>query len=132
MGKSKSHSNKHPPSFWRRYWQNYNLSIVLFILFFLSWAAQFIVELQQVAQQARDHGQDFEWSQFWVQFWSSTLQNWQSEFLQLFTFVVLTSFLIHKNSHESKDSEERIEKKIDELLAMTSKGKSSHQDRSES
>ena len=80
------------------------------LLIFFSWMAQFIVEIQEVKQSAVDHGQVFEWSNFWVKFWSSTLQNWQSKFLQLFTFVVLTAYLIHKNSHESRDSEERIEK----------------------
>jgi hypothetical protein len=36
------------------------------------------------------------------------MENWQSEFLQLLTFVVLTSFLIHRGSHESKDTDEEM------------------------
>lgn len=100
----------------QKIWKNYNLSITLLILFILSWLGQFFVELRQVSQEAEQHGRLFEWSNFWIQFWSSTLQNWQSEFLQLLTFVVLTSFLIHKNSHESKDSQERLENKIDQIL----------------
>ncbi len=92
----------------KKFWKNYNLSIVLGILFLLSWGAQFFVELKEVAKEAETHGTPFQWSDFWIKFWSSTLQNWRSEFLQLLTFVVLTSFLIHKNSHESKDSDERI------------------------
>jgi hypothetical protein len=100
----------------KKIWTNYNLSIVLALLFAVSWLGQFFVELRQVTQEAQQHGKAFEWGNFWVQFWSSTLQNWQSEFLQLFTFVVLTSFLIHKNSHESKDSQERLERKVDEIL----------------
>ena len=59
------------------------------ILFVLSWAGQFFVELRLVTEDAEQHGRVFEWGSFWVQFWSSTLQNWQSEFLQLLTFVVL-------------------------------------------
>jgi hypothetical protein len=39
------------------------------------------------------------------------LENWQSEFLQLLAFVVLTAFLIHRGSHESRDG-------ADELKAM--------------
>ena len=46
-------------------------------------------------------------------FLSATFENWQSEFLQLFTMVVLTAYLIHKGSHESKDTDERV----DEVLA---------------
>ncbi len=104
-------------------WQNYSLSLVLLILFLLSWIAQFTVQLQEVANEAMIHGSPFQWSDFWIKFWSSTLQNWQSEFLQLFTFVVLTAYLIHKNSHESKDSDERIEKKLDQILNLLSKNK---------
>jgi hypothetical protein len=97
-------------------WKNYSLSIVLLFLFLASWTAQFFVQMQEVKQEALDHGKVFEWSDLGVKFWSSTLENWQSEFLQLFTFVVLTAYLIHKNSHESRDSDERLEKKIDKIL----------------
>ena len=52
----------------------------------------------------------------------ATFENWQSEFLQLFTFVVLTTFLVHRRSHESPDTDydteaslRRIEAKIDGL-----------------
>ena len=100
----------------KKMWKEYNLSIVLAILFLVSWIGQFFVQLKQVSLEAQQQKTFFEWENFWIQFWSSTLENWQSEFLQLLTFVVLTSFLIHKNSHESKDSQDRLEKKVDEIL----------------
>jgi hypothetical protein len=49
----------------------------------------------------------------------ATLENWQSEFLQLFCMVVFTAFLIHKGSAESKDSDEKTEaslRRIEEKL----------------
>ena len=49
----------------------------------------------------------------------STFENWQSEFLQLFSFVVLAALYIHKGSAESKDGEEKIEaslRRIEEHL----------------
>jgi hypothetical protein len=52
------------------------------------------------------------------EFAASTFENWQSEFLQLLTMVVFTAFLIHKGSAESKDSNDRIEAKLDELERM--------------
>jgi hypothetical protein len=101
---------------------NYGLSIVLAILFFASWIGQFIAELSVSKEEATQHGQSFEWGQFWPQFWQSTLENWQSEFLQLLTFVILTAYLIHRGSAESKDSDEemqaalsRIEARLDQL-----------------
>jgi hypothetical protein len=39
---------------------------------------------------------------------AATFENWQSEFLQLFTMVILTAFLIHKGSSESKDSDDEM------------------------
>lgn len=104
---------------------NYGLTIVLAILFMTSWITQsyagwkqFSAEQQQHGQQAKLAGEDgYLWD--WL---AKTMENWQSEFLQLLTFVVLTSFLIHKGSHESRDEDdkteerlERIEKKLDSL-----------------
>ena len=57
-----------------------------------------------------------------MEFGQSTLENWQSEFLQLFSFVVFSAVLIHRGSAESRDGDDRmeetlqrIEKKLDEL-----------------
>ena len=36
-------------------------------------------------------------------FLEATMENWESEFLQMFAFVVLTAFLFQKGSAESKD-----------------------------
>jgi hypothetical protein len=52
---------------------------------------------------------------FLVAFGQSTLENWQSEFLQLFSFVVLSAVLIHRGSAESKDSDERMERTLQEI-----------------
>jgi hypothetical protein len=100
------------------------LAVVLAALFLASWIAQFIVEIVVVRNEAESHAESFSWGEFWPHFWQSTLENWQSEFLQLLTFVVLTSYLIFRGSPESKDSDdemqatlERIEAKVDELQA---------------
>jgi hypothetical protein len=44
-------------------------------------------------------------------------ENWQSEFLQLFSFVVLAAVFIHHGSAESKDSDDRMEAKIDRIVS---------------
>lgn len=46
---------------------------------------------------------------FITEFGQSTLENWQSEFLQLFAFVVLAALYVHRGSAESKDSDDRME-----------------------
>jgi hypothetical protein len=107
----------------RRGWlKNHLLTIVLSGLFLMSWLGQFAAQLVDVGNQARDHGRHFTWGEFWPQFLSATFQNWQSEFLQLFTFVVLTGYLIHRNSAESPDSDDEIKAMLEELLARTEPG----------
>jgi len=106
-------------------WRNYGLSITLAALFLLSWGVQtwtgwqeFVAEQEQHQQQAEPFGDDgyiWRWGE-------ATFENWQSEFLQLFTFVVLTTFLVHRKSHESPDTDydtesalRRIEAQLQEL-----------------
>ena len=99
----------------RRIWANFGLSLVLCVLFFVTWAAHGIVEWQEFAQQQRTHGETTTASGFVVAYGQSTLENWQSEFLQLFSFVVLAAALIHHGSAESRDSEDRIEQMLQDI-----------------
>jgi len=55
-------------------------------------------------------------SDFWPQFLASTLENWQSEFLQLVWQAVGLAMLFFWGSSQSKESDERLEAKIDRLL----------------
>jgi hypothetical protein len=87
---------------------------------------QGVSEWQAYADQQRAHNEPVEAGGFIVEFGQSTLENWQSEFLQLFSFVVFSAGLIHRGSAESKDGDDRmeealgrIEKKLDELEART-------------
>lgn len=89
----------------RRLLKDYGLSITLAALFLASWLGQFIA-------QGVEHGNK---KGFWPAFWQATLENWQSEFLQLFAMVVLTALLLHRGSAESRDSNDRLEQKIDAI-----------------
>ena len=97
----------------RRTWANFGLSIALAVLFFVSWGGQAVAEWGAYRHEQQDHNEPVQVSEYLVQFGQSTLENWQSEFLQLFSFVVLAALLIHRGSAESKDSDDRIEAKID-------------------
>jgi hypothetical protein len=98
--------------------RNYGLSLVLASLFIVSWLVQsvagwveFVSEQAQHQEAASLFGQDgYVWT--WLQ---ATFENWQSEFLQLFAFVVLTTFLIHRHSHESRDSQDQMQREIREI-----------------
>ena len=93
-------------------WRSYNLSIVLAALFLTSWIGQAVFQWIEVTNEAQAHGQASTLTEFIPAFFSATFENWQSEFLQLFTMVVLTSFLIHRGSHESKDQDEKVDQTL--------------------
>lgn len=100
----------------RRIWRSFGLSIAFCALFLLSWIAQGVTEWSEYQAEQRTHGEESSVSGYIVTFGQSTLENWQSEFLQLFAFVVLSAVLIHRGSAESKDSTDRMEGKIDAII----------------
>jgi hypothetical protein len=108
----------------KKTWLYFGLSISLAVLFFVSWIGQGFAEWQVYSDDQRVHGEPVDVGGYIVQFAQSTFENWQSEFLQLFSFVVLAALLIHRGSAESKDSDEemqrsldRIERRLEELTA---------------
>ena len=96
----------------RNKWRNFGLSIAFCLLFFISWIAHGVVEWADYAEQQHEHHEQPTVAGFVVAFGESTLENWQSEFLQLFSFVVLSALLIHKGSAESKDSDEELLERV--------------------
>ena len=109
----------------RAIWHNYGLSITLIVLFTVSWALQTWMGWVEFVAEQEEHGQvaeAFGPSGYFWRWGQATFENWQSEFLQVFVFVVLTTFLIHKKSHESPDTDydteaslRRIEAKLQDL-----------------
>ena len=102
-------------------WKDFGLSIVLAILFLSTWLGQGISEWQTFTDEQRSHNQPVAVGDFTSEFLQSTLENWQSEFLQLFSFVVLSAVLIHRGSAESKDSDERMEAALKRIEARLEK-----------
>jgi hypothetical protein len=103
----------------RPVWREFSLGLVLMLLFFGTWIGQGITQWQVFTDEQREHGQSVGVGDFLAHFGQSTLENWQSEFLQLFSFVVLAALYIHKGSAESKDSDEKMEaslRRIEEHL----------------
>jgi hypothetical protein len=93
----------------RSIWRDFGLGLGLMVLFFSTWIAHVIAEWQVYTDQAFARGEPTSIGDFLGEFSQSTLENWQSEFLQLFAFVVLAALYVHKGSAESKDSDDRVE-----------------------
>lgn len=92
----------------KKIFKNYGLTIVLTLLFLGAWIFQGVFQYQHEYSEALQEGKQYTMEDFGNSFLASTFENWQSEFLQLGSMVILTSFLIHKGSPQSKDSEEEM------------------------
>ena len=57
-------------------------------------------------------------SEYAIEVGRDTLENWQSEFLQLLWQIVGLAYFLYVGSPASKENDDRIEAKIDELLRM--------------
>ena len=82
-----------------------SLLIVMSIIFFGSWFAQSVTGWTEFNTLQTDHGeQTVSWLSYIgsADFWEATLQNWQSEFLAVGSFVAITVFLRQRGSPESK------------------------------
>jgi uncharacterized protein DUF6766 len=82
-----------------------SLIIIMAIVFVGAWFAQSVTGWTDFNQEQQSHGDP---SVSWLSyvgssnFWESTFQNWQSEFLAVGSFAVLTIFLRQRGSPESK------------------------------
>lgn len=57
-----------------------------------------------------------EFSGYFVEMMRDTLENWQSEFLQLLWQVAGLALLLHVGSPQSKEGDDRMEAKLDAIL----------------
>jgi hypothetical protein len=111
----------------RRLWRNHGLSLTVAVLFLGSWVLQTLLGWGEFSTEQEALGQDPEVFGPDGYLWSwgrATFENWQSEFLQVFVFIVITTFLVHRHSHESPDTDyqteaalRRIEARLDGLEA---------------
>jgi len=89
----------------RRFLHDNGLSLVLAAMFLVFWIAQSLVGHHEYNQEQQGHGQSqITYSQYLRTgaFVEATAENWESEFLQMFFYVLLTAFLVQKGSAESK------------------------------
>ena len=100
----------------RRILRENGLAIVWLGLFFLTLIfGQSFVGQREYNNEQKAHGRPEAGYVEYLQsahFVEATMENWESEFLQMFLFVVLTVFLYQKGSAESKklDEEEEVDR----------------------
>ena len=67
-------------------------------------------------QEQQEHKQPVQIGGYFNETMRDTMENWQSEFLQLIWQVVGLSLLWYVGSSQSKESDDRLEEKIDLLI----------------
>lgn len=100
------------------FWYENSLTIVFFILFLVSLGGQFFTGLKEYNNDLKDDNYPAITASEYItsgHFISSTFENWESEFLQMALFVILTRSLRQKGSSESKklNEEEEVDKEPD-------------------
>ena len=90
----------------RRFWRYNGLSIVLFAFFVGTLWGQSVTGHRHHNHEQRDHGQpEVTYGEYLRSpaFLEATMENWESEFLQMAVYVVFTVMLFQRGSAESKD-----------------------------
>src|SRR5215212_10242583 len=99
----------------KRRLQENGLSLVLFVIFLILMVGQSVVGQLHYNQEQQDHGQEpVSYGAYLTtgSFLEATMENWESEFLQMAVYVLFTVFLYQKGSAESKslDEPEEVDK----------------------
>ena len=96
----------------KRFFKDNGLSLVLLLLFLAFWAAQSVAGFHVYNQDQVLHGNpEIPYAEYLASghFWQATAENWESEFLQMGFYVILTTFLFQRGSAESNDPDEAEE-----------------------
>jgi hypothetical protein len=94
----------------KRFWRNNGLSLVLTAMFVATLAGQALTGHRHYNQEQQDHRQPEVGLGEYLRspaFLEATMENWESEFLQMAVYVMLTVVLFQKGSAESKDPDEK-------------------------
>lgn len=96
----------------RRFLRDNGLSVVMLTLFALSLAGQVLTGHQEYNDDQAGHGRpEVTLGEYLTtgHFVEATFENWESEFLQMAAYVMLTVFLYQRGSSESKDPDKEEE-----------------------
>jgi hypothetical protein len=97
-------------------WYRYGYAWVTLALFLITLSGHWIFGWFAYVQDQQSHGQAVQVGAYTIQMMRDTLENWQSEFLQLLWQVAGLAILLHVGSPQSKEGDDRMEAKIDAIL----------------
>jgi hypothetical protein len=100
----------------RSSWKAYGFAWVTLGFFLISFIGHWLFGWFAYVSEQQAHAQPVEVSEYLVEMSRDTFENWQSEFLQLLWQVGGLAILLYVGSPQSKEGDDRIEAKIDEIL----------------
>lgn len=100
----------------RSVWKRYGYVCVTLGFFLISLVGHWLFGWFAYVNEQHAHAQPIEVSAFVVEMVRDTLENWQSEFLQLLWQVGGLAILLYVGSPQSKEGDDRMEAKIDAIL----------------
>jgi hypothetical protein len=96
--------------------RRYSYTIVTLGLFLVSLVGHWLFGWFAFVDEQAAHHEPVEVSKYAIEMARDTLENWQSEFLQLVWQVGGLAFLLHFGSPQSKEGDNRKEAKLDAIL----------------
>ena len=97
-------------------WKRYGFAWVTLALFLFSLLGHWVFGWWDFVNEQQAHGQSPDTTEFAVQMMRETMENWQSEFLQLMWQVIGLTFFLYIGSPQSKEEDDRFEEKLDAIL----------------
>jgi hypothetical protein len=97
-------------------WKQYGFFWVTTGFFLISLVGHWLFGWFAYVGEQQAHQQPILVSDYTIQMMRDTMENWQSEFLQLIWQVAGLALLLHVGSPQSKEGDDRMEAKIDAIL----------------
>lgn len=99
--------------------RKYGFAWVTLSFFLISLSGHWIFGWLAYRQNQSEHGAPAVMADDLAEMGRDTLENWQSEFLQLLWQVAGLTWLLHVGSSQSKEGDQRLEAKVDFLMRRT-------------
>jgi hypothetical protein len=97
-------------------WTRYGFAWVTGGFFVVSLIGHWVFGWFAYANEQSAHAQAVTFSGYAIEMMRDTLENWQSEFLQLLWQVAGLAILLHVGSPQSREGDDRMEAKLDAIL----------------
>lgn len=98
--------------------RDYSFVWVTLAFFLIALIGHWIAAWYTYVQDQLAHDEPIQAGEYFVQTLRDTLENWQSEFLQLIWQVAGLAFLFYIGSPQSKEGDDRKEEKLDYIIGQ--------------